>query len=249
MNPSFQRAALGLAFVSMLSAASAQGIERTEQYRLTLNLTAPITTNFDAHATLGFFANPDHQSENYRLQWPAATWLATYWLQFTGGMLTQYEDNRNTADELLLRPFAGPRLFVPNQAHLVLFNFTRYEYVATENLDSGSWRSFSRIRSQFVAEVPLTSGERAWKPETWYTLVSVEPFYRFDTHQFTPVRVGGGIGRILKDKIRVELTYQAQFTQAGASGLQWTGNIIQLNLRFGLKEGVLGRLLNPTEKE
>jgi hypothetical protein len=75
----------------------------------------------------------------------------------------------------------------------------------------------------------------------------VEPFYRFDRHQFSPLRVGGGIGRILKDKVRVELTYQAQFTQSGSSGLSWTENIIQLNFRVGLKEGILGALLNPTE--
>jgi hypothetical protein len=245
MNPSFQRGALLLAAPSMFTAARAQ--DRTDQYRLTLNLTAPITTNLDGNTMLGFFANPDHESQNYRLQWPAVTWITTKWLQLSGGLLTQYTDNHDGADELLFRPFAGVKTFVPNQAHLVLYNFTRYEYVTRENLDTWTWNSFSRIRSQFMAEVPLTTGERAWAPQTWYTLVAVEPFYRFDRHQFSPLRVGGGIGRILKDKVRVELTYQAQFTQAGSSGPAWTENIIQLNFRVGLKEGVLGRLLNPTE--
>jgi hypothetical protein len=245
MNPWFQRAALVLALLSMLTAARAQ--DRTDQYRLTLNLTAPITTNLDANPMLGFFGNPDNRSQNYRLQWPAVTWITAKWLQLSGGLLTQYTDNHEAADQLLLRPFAGVKLFVPNQAHLVLYNFTRYEFVASENLDPWTWNSYSRIRSQFMAEVPLTTGERAWKPQTWYTLVAVEPFYRFDRHQFSPLRVGGGIGRVLKDKVRVELTYQAQFTQSGSSGLAWTENIIQLNFRVGLKEGLLGKLLNPME--
>jgi hypothetical protein len=162
MNPSFQRAALVLALFSMLAAADAQGTDRTEQYRLTLNLTAPITTNFAGNAMLGFFGNPDNRSQNYRLQWPAVTWLTAEWLQLSGGLMTQYTDNHDAADDLQLRPFAGVRLFVPNHAHLVLYNFTRYEYLATENLDTWTWNSYSRIRSQFMAEVPLTTGERAW---------------------------------------------------------------------------------------
>jgi len=245
----FHPAALVLTLLSMITGASAQGTDRTDQYRLTLNITTPITTNLNGNAMLGFFANPDNRSQNYRLQWPAVTWVTKRWLQLSGGLLTQYTDHHDAADDLLLRPFAGVKLFVPNQAHLVLYNFTRYEYVASENLDTWAWNSYSRIRSQFAAEVPLTTGERAWKSGTWYTLVSVEPFYRLDSHQFSPLRVGGGIGHIINDKVRAELTYQAQFTQSGSSGLAWTENIIQLNFRIGLKQGILARLLNPTEKE
>ena len=49
-----------------------------------------------------------------------------------------------------------------------IYNFTRWEYRAIRDHDSQEWTYINRVWSRFGAEVPLASGDNAWKPETWY---------------------------------------------------------------------------------
>ncbi len=138
------------------------------------------------------------------------------------------------------------KLFVPNTSEIQIYNFTRYEFRDTENLDTHDWSSYSRIRSRFGVEFPLTKRSEAWQTETFYALADVEPFYRFDTDEWNPLRVRGGLGYILNDRIRVELIYTANFERsAPGSPLEFNNNIIELNIRIGFGKGLLGRLLNP----
>ena len=116
-----------LAAGTMLPTAHASDPEVTDQYRLTYELDARISTNFAGSGTIGFFANPDLENQTYRLEWPNVTYLATHWLHVSGGLLTQYTDNHDSSNELELRPFVGAKLFVPNNAKLTIFNYTRYE--------------------------------------------------------------------------------------------------------------------------
>ena len=112
-------------------------------------------------------------------------------------MVTEYTDNERSADKLELRPFAGVKLFVPNDIKWTLYNFTRYEFRDTQNLDTHDWTAYSRLRSRFGVEFPLTSRERAWEPRTWYGLADVEPIFRFDHNTIDPLYVRGGIGYVL----------------------------------------------------
>jgi len=111
---------------------------------------------------------------------------------------------------------------------------------------TGDWNASHRIRSRFGVEIPLSSGDRAWQPKTWYALADVEPYYRFDRHAVDPLRVRGGIGYVINDRIRTEFIYHAEFTRpAGSSGLEFTDNILRLNIKIGLTMGIIGRLQNP----
>jgi hypothetical protein len=148
--------------------------------------------------------------------------------------------------KLELRPYAGVKLFLSNKFNWNIYNDTRYEFRDMQNFATRDWSGYSRIRSQFGVEVPLTSRERAWHPKTWYGRADVEPFYRFDKNTFDPLRTEVALGHILSNRVRLELVYAAQFSRSpGSSSLEFTENIISLNFKIRLLEGLLHSLLNP----
>jgi len=91
-----------------------------------------------------------------------------------------------------------------------------------------------------------TSREKAWEPATWYGRADLEPFFRFDKHTIDPLRAEVALGHILHDRVRLELVYTAQFARpSGSSSLEFTENMISLNVKVGLQEGLLRNVLNP----
>jgi hypothetical protein len=219
--------------------------DENNEYQFNVNAHARITDQFSTFGNFGYFSEPNDYSK-YRFGWPALNYQANAWLQLSGGLDAYYTDNDQSADTLELRPFAGLKLFVPNRAKISLYNYTRYEYRDFENLDTHDWSGYSRIRSRFGVEFPLTSRARAWAPETFYALADIEPFYRFDRNEWDPLRVRGGLGYVVSDRVRLELIYTAQFDRSKAdSPLEFNNNIIRLNLRIGLNRGVLEQLFNP----
>src|SRR5262249_21655554 len=125
-------------------------------------------------------------------------------------------------------------LMLQNDLHLHLYNYTRYEFRAIENLGTHDWDFDHRIRSRFGAEIPLASGEKVWRANTWYALVSVEPVYTFNEHTIDPLRVSGGIAYIVSHRLRVEFLYYAQFTRPNGGNLAFTENIFRLNFKVNL---------------
>lgn len=223
----------------------AQNDDLSSQFRFNISTHHEIVTNLTGFIHLDYFNNPDMGEQTFRIGWPGLTYTANRWIQLSAGLLTSYNDNNNSSDTLELRPYAGVKLFVPNDCKLHLYNFTRYEFRDTENLDTHQWTGVNRIRSRFGVEVPLCSVERAWKPKTWFLLADVEPFYRFDNDTFDPVRVRGGAGYVINSHLTCELIYGAQFTRSNGGSLEFTENIIYLNIKIGLAKGILERLNNP----
>lgn len=224
--------------------APAREVSDQDEYQFNINPHHPLLDQLNMFGNFGCLQGAD--DTKYRFGWPGLDFRANAWLQLWGGLDAYYTDNDQTADQLELRPFAGVKLFVPNRAKIVLYNFTRYEYRDFENLDSQDWSGYSRVRSRFGGQVPLASAGRAWQPKTFYVLADVEPFYRFDRSEWDPVRVRGGLGCILNARVRVELIYTAQFTRSSPGrSLEYYNNIVELNVRIGLKQGILGRLFNP----
>jgi hypothetical protein len=215
------------------------------EYRLTLSLEHPIKGDLTGFGQFEYRDNPEKDYRAYEVLWPGLTYSLKHWLQLSGGLLTRYTDNEQSADKLELRPFAGVKLFVPNDIKWSIYNYTRYEFRDTLDLDTHDWTGYSRIRSRFGVEFPLTSQERAWQPKTWYALADVEPIYRFDYNTIDPVYVRGGIGYVLSDRVRLEFVYYAQFTRPNGGSLDYVDNIFQLNIKIGLAEGLLRRLHNP----
>jgi hypothetical protein len=112
---------------------------------------------------------------------------------------------------------------------------SRYEFHVIEDLGTHEWDFKNHIRSRFAAEIPLTSGEKAWHPNTWYALINVEPFYTFDEHAIDPLCVNGGMAYIVSHHLRLEFLYYGQFTRPNGGNLAFTENIFRLNIKVNLR--------------
>ena len=212
------------------------------EYRLTLFPYYRLTTNTTGFGYLGYVNNPEKDSQVFYLG-KGVNHFLTPAVQLWGGLISTYTDNELEADNLELRPFAGAKFFLPNKIKWSIYNFTRYEYRALQNLETHDWNNYSRIRSRFGVEFPLSSRAKAWQPKTWYALADVEPYYRFDKNMVDPLRVRGGIAYIVSDRVRVEFIYHAQFTRpTGSSGLEYTDNIFRLNIKLAMDKRLLGRV-------
>ena len=220
--------------------------DRSNEYRTDVALEHPIAGDLTGLFDPGYRWNPDLEYRTFTILWPGLIYKAAGWAQVSVGLRTFYIDNENSADQLELRPYAGVKLFLPNKLKWNIYNHTRYEFRDTQNLVTHDWSGYSRIRTQFGVEVPLTSRQRAWNPRTWYGRTDVEPFYRFDQNAVDPLRAEVAFGYILNDRIRLEMVYSAEFSRpSGSSSLEFTKNIISLNIKIGLQKGLLRRLLDP----
>ena len=224
----------------------AQDSDVQNQYELEFAPYHRITDKLIGNARLELDYNPEAGYTAYKVDWPGLTYVVSERLQLWAGLLSTYTDTQEGANTLQLRPWAGVKLFVPNRAKLHLYNYTRFEYPVTENLDTYQWTDNPRLRSRFGVEVPLCSRARAWKPNTWYALTSIEPFYEFDDGDIDPVLVRGGIGYIANDRLQMEFTYTAEFSrQTTGSSLEYNGNVFRLKIKLAIEKGILERLLNP----
>jgi hypothetical protein len=204
-------------------------------YRLTIFPYYHLSDKFTVYAHVAYAYNPDQDYHSFNFASPGIYYSPTDWFQLWEGFINRYTDNNGAAaDQLELRPFVGVKLFVPNGWKINLYNFTRYEYRAIQDLDTHDWSSANRIRSRFAAEIPLVSGENAWHPKTWYALVNAEPFYTFDQPGISPLNVSGGFGYVASHHVQVEFTYSAHFERANGGPLEFTENIFRLNIKIGL---------------
>ena len=242
----FARAcALTVGLICPLATGATPDEPNGNQYRLTLSPHHEIKGDLTGFGQFEYRNNPEQDYQAYQVLWPGLTYSFNHWLQLSGGWLTRYTDNEQSADTLELRPFAGVELSAPNKIKWNIYNYTRYEFRDTENLDTHDWTSYSRIRTRFGVEFPLTARAKAWQPKTWYGLADAEPFYRFDKHTIDPFRVRGGIAYIVSSRVRMEFIYHAQFTRpAGSSGLEFTDNIFRLNIKIALNKGIIQRVFD-----
>ena len=214
------------------------------EYRLTLFPYHRINDELTGFGYLGYVNNPDKEYQTAYLGY-GASYSFNRSVQLWGGLIGTYTANEHSADKLELRPFIGPKLFLPNDWKWNIYNFTRYEFRDIQDRDTHDWTGYSRLRSRFGVEFPLTSRENAWQPKTWYALADVEPFYRFDRGTIDPFRVRGGIGYIVSSRVRVEFIYHAQFTRpTGGSGLEFTDNIFRINIKIALNKGIIQRVFD-----
>lgn len=246
---------LALAACGLIAAAPAfaQEDDVANEYRLTLFPNYPLGDRLTGFGYLGYVTNPDRDYKLYYLGWPGFAWTAKpRVLQIWAGLFGIYTDNGAKSDKLELRPFVGLKAFLPNDAKINLYNFSRYEYRATKDLDTHDWKYVNRFRTRIGAEIPLVSRERAWQHKTFYAIADAEAFYRFDRDTWDPVRLRAGLGYVLAGICRAELIYHAQFTRPTAEGqgpLEYTDNIFRLNIKIGLKHGVLPRLMDADADE
>ena len=206
----------------------------SEDYRFTAFPYYTFSDKVTVYAQLGYQLNPDDHTRTYNLLSPGMYYTVNSWLELWGGLNDRFNNISDGPDTFVLRPFVGPKLSIPNKWKLNLYNFTQYEYRATKTFDGGGWSSDNRIRSRSEVDIPLAEPERAWKPRTWYTITSVEPFYDINRGDIFQVRASGGIGYVLNKHIQVEFLYFAQFARENGGPLKYNENIFRLNLKIGL---------------
>jgi hypothetical protein len=228
-----------LSVVLMLSCLSllprlARANDAFNDYRLTVFPYYTFPDKITVFAHLGYELNRDGHTQTLNLLSPGLYYTVNPWLQLWGGLNDRYAENTTTSDTFILGPYVGTKLFLPNKWKMSLYNYTRYEYRASEDFGSHDWATTQRIRSRFEADIPLTSTDRAWQPRTWYALTSVEPFYNFTEGELNPLRVSVGIGYVLNRHVQIEFSYYANFSRSNGGPLQFNENIFRLNFKIGL---------------
>jgi len=245
-----------LSVLSMALSLSAQSNnEATNEWRVTAFPHYPIKGNLSGFGYLGWVKNPDNEYTLWYGGFPGVIYTAKPWFQVWSGLLDIYTNNytneNGKQDTLELRPFIGYKAFLPNKLKWNIYNFTRLEFRETYHHDTHDWTNVERLRFRVGIESPLTPNlERAWKVNTFYTIVYAEPFYRFDKDDLDPFRAQFGIGYIANPRVRIEVLYYANWGRVASSNdLAFTENIIRLNVKVGLKRALLGHVLNPGEKD
>jgi hypothetical protein len=217
----------------------------TNEYRVTIFPFHPISENLTGFGYLGYVNNPQNDYSTYYLGYPGLNYSIKPWLQIWTGLIGIYTNNHGKDDTLELRPFVGPKFFLPNRRKMNLYNFTRYEGRTTYSHGTHDWSYKTRLRSRFGAEIPLTSLAKAWQPRTFYVLTDVEPFWQSGAG-LDMVRFRAGLAYIAENHIRVEFIYHTQWGQSsGSDSLVYNRNIFRLNIKLGMRRGLLGKVLNP----
>ena len=231
------KVAAGLIAVFLLSGALGLSVlaqtsnDVTNEYRLTLVTTKPVSDKVILFGYLGVVTAPDKQVKTLYYSPPGVIYRAKPWLELWGGMFGLYNNNKNASNSWELRPLGGVKLYVPNNKKINLYNFTRYEYRFI-NQDHHT-KTQPRLRNRVGIEVPLS--KNAWTPKTFYALGDVEPIWRLDDKYMSLFRIRGGLGYILNKTWRAEFMYYAEYSRSSKTGpMSYTNNIWRMNIKLSL---------------
>lgn len=222
---------------ALACAAVAHAGDIDNEYRLTVFPSTKLSDYLTGFGYLGYVNNPEVEYQTGYLG-GGGSYVIRPWLHVWAGLIGMYTDDENKDDTLEIRPFVGPKFFLPNPWKWNIYNFTRYEWRELQNQTTDNWTETQRLRSRFGVEAPLTSIDDAWKPNSWYWLADIEPYYDFDQDTVTLLRYRGGIGRVLSAGNRVELIYHYQFKRGTEDDPLARGdNIIRLNFKIAFGKG------------
>ena len=219
--------------------------DQIDEYQLNLYPHYDIGNRLRVFGNFGYSNDPGNYGK-YRFGWPGLIYSATDWLQLWGGLDASISIVTTQPTPSSYGPLLASKFSVANKAKMRFYNLTRYEYRAIQSRETYSWNSYSRIRSRFGVVIPFAAHAREWAPKTFYGFTDAELFYRFDSKEWDPLGVRGGLGYVVNDRVQTELIYTAQFTRSSqGSSLRRTNNILELNVKVALRRSLLGRLFNP----
>src|SRR5215510_10961470 len=172
---------------------------------------------------------------SYRVAFPNIIYHAKPWLQGWGGVLMTWTNNETSGDTRQFRPYVGVKVFVPNSAHIHLYDWTRIEWLRTTNMYNNTITRVWRFRTRQGVEVPLSA--RAWQPGTFFGVANGELFVE---HNFVDaVRFMSGAGYIKNDRVRIEFDYLFQLSRKSSrEALAYTGNSFRFTFAYSFKEGL-----------
>jgi hypothetical protein len=173
-----------------LRAQSTRAQDVTNDGRIGAILAHPTIFDQLSGAPYIWFDDQTADVKSYRVAFPNIIYHARPWLQGWGGLIVTWKDGQASGDTRELRPYAGVKVFVPNSAHVHLYDWTRLEWRRTTNTDRNTITRVWRFRTRPGVEFPLSA--RAWQPGTLYGLANGEMFVE---HEFVDaVRFMSGAG-------------------------------------------------------
>jgi hypothetical protein len=135
-----------------------------DEYRLTAFPTHPLFGSFTGFGKLGYINNVDKQVTTYSLGWPGVIYKSerARWVEGWGGFIYEWNDVTDKSNTHEIRPFVGLKLYVPNSAHMNLFDFTRVEWRHITTDDTGATDKHLRIRRvrNAAQQSPLAGQDR-----------------------------------------------------------------------------------------
>ncbi|HRI04821.1 MAG TPA: DUF2490 domain-containing protein [Pyrinomonadaceae bacterium] len=202
----------------------------TNEYRLTLVISKPVTDKMTLFGYLGVVKAPDKDVGTLYYAPPGVIYRPKKWVELWAGLFGIYNKSSVTSNSWEMRPLGGIKFYVPNNKKINLYNFTRYEYRFINQ--NKHFTTQPRLRNRVGIEVPL-SQKNAWTPKSFYTLADVEPIWRLDDKYMSLLRVRGGLGYVVNKTWRAEFIYHTEFSKSSKTQpLSYTGNIWRLNIKL-----------------
>ena len=227
--------------VVALGAHSARAQEVTDDGRIGVIFAHPIAGDLSGQPYLWF----DDQTggvRTYRVSFPDVTYRARTWLRGMGGFIVNWTDGQPSGNTREFRPWVGVKIFVPNSAHIHLYDLTRFEWRRITNTTRDTLTREGRFRTRPGVEFPLST--HAWQPRTFYGLANGEMFVQ---HSFVnALRFASGAGYIRNDRLRIEFQYVFELSRkASTDALAYSDNSFRLDFKFSFKQGLLDRQEGP----
>lgn len=229
-----------LVFVA-LGGRHARAQEVTDDGRVGVIVAHPIVGEFFG-APYAWFDDQTGGVKSYRVSFPSVIDRATPWLEGWGGLIVTWKDDTASGNTRELRPYVGVKVYVPNSAHVHLYDLTRLEWRHITNTDRNTVSREYRFRTRPSVEFPLSA--RPWQPRTFYGLANAEVFVEHDFAN--ALRFATGAGYINADRVHIELQYVLELSRKSATdALAHSDNSFRLDFKVGLKHGLLHKLLGP----
>ena len=232
---------LVLVFVAV-SAPGADAQDVTDDGRAGIVFAHPTVLDEFSGAPYVWFDDQTGSVTSFRVAFPNIIYHARPWLQGWAGLIVTWKDKETSGNTRELRPYVGVNVFVPNSAHIHVYDWTRYEWRRTTNTDSDTITRVWRFRTRPGVEFPLST--RAWQPGTFYGLANGELFVE---HNFVDaVRFMSGAGYIKNDRVRIEFNYVLELSKnAAADALAYSDNSFRLDVKLSFKQGLLRKQEGP----
>ena len=223
-----------LVVLIVLSAPHARAQDVTDDGRVGVIFAHPIADDVSG-APYFWFDDQTGGVKTYRVSFPNVIYRVRPWLQGVGGLIVNWTDNHASGNTRELRPFAGVKVFLPNSAHIHLYELTRLEWRRITNTENNTITREWRFRTRPGVEFPLS--ERAWQPGTFYGLANGEVFVEHDFVNALWFMFGAGY--IKSDRVRIELNYVTELSRRSSSdALAYSDNSFRLDFKYSFAEGL-----------
>ena len=201
------------------------------EYRVTIVPTYAVSKKVFLTTYLGYVNIPSQNRVNYYLGAPL---LVTYRLspvvEFMAGGFLVFSRLNGDKEYNEFRPLAGVKLYLPNNNHMNIYNWTRYELRCFYYDDKSLNNVKNRLRNRIGLEFPLS--KKAWQPKSIYALTDFEFFYTIEKGYFDRFRERLGIGYVIDKHWRAEMIYHIQLLKSEDKNPEWTNNIWRLNIKW-----------------